>query len=649
MAAYAQYNGCGYPTANQYLSAGGALSTLHPISQSSVTAKTPAHPPASISPPSNGHDSNVSSAGGADQHSGTLTPDPASQPSNHGTPSAAGSSGSASGSIDSSSLGPYATCPTAGAMAGIPQPQQHPLASSAACCDNGRPVMTDPMTGQTVCSCQYDPTRLALSSYARMQSAAAVAASAGAQTPTVGVYGTPYPSNEQNPYPTISVDSGPFYSSLSTPYALKDGSCSGSEVTTWTSTGLPPSTGYYTYDPTFGAYGYGASYDLSSRRKNATRESTATLKAWLSEHKKNPYPTKGEKIMLAIITKMTLTQVSTWFANARRRLKKENKMTWEPKNRTEDDEEDALASDDEKQRHGEDISSVGCAERRRHIGVEYTSGAISVSIGNNAPVTANATTVTAAAMTVTTGAGVVDSGANGVGATIPTTATAASASATTNHHPHVGVAGAGASVGAVGAVQPSKDILDLMQLNRVPSPPTTIYQSYENIKNTAMPESFTSNGYNNFVKEEFLYKPNGRPRIWSLASTAAEDKPSPQFAMNSSTNSMQREWPASYVPPTYAPSSTMKHTSVVATISMQPTSPTLPSHGQRYGAQSSTVTPPQTPPNQMHTFAGTFIPGGGLHRANGDNVAYNGDKCEGLRIGYATTADSLYCKGQDCA
>lgn len=94
-------------------------------------------------------------------------------------------------------------------------------------------------------------------------------------------------------------------------------------------------------------YSYGASYDLAARRKNATRESTATLKAWLNEHKKNPYPTKGEKIMLAIITKMTLTQVSTWFANARRRLKKENKMTWEPKNRT-DDDDDALVSDDEK-------------------------------------------------------------------------------------------------------------------------------------------------------------------------------------------------------------------------------------------------------------------------------------------------------------
>ena len=54
---------------------------------------------------------------------------------------------------------------------------------------------------------------------------------------------------------------------------------------------------------------------MASRRKNATRESTATLKAWLNEHKKNPYPTKGEKIMLAIITKMTLTQVIRVFMN----------------------------------------------------------------------------------------------------------------------------------------------------------------------------------------------------------------------------------------------------------------------------------------------------------------------------------------------
>ena len=96
---------------------------------------------------------------------------------------------------------------------------------------------------------------------------------------------------------------------------------------------------------------------LDVRRKNATRESTSTLKAWLYEHIKNPYPTKGEKIMLAIITKMTLTQVSTWFANARRRLKKENKMQWSPNKRTEeregdddDDNDDNDNDDDDEER-----------------------------------------------------------------------------------------------------------------------------------------------------------------------------------------------------------------------------------------------------------------------------------------------------------
>ncbi|XP_005419384.1 iroquois-class homeodomain protein IRX-1 [Geospiza fortis] len=94
-------------------------------------------------------------------------------------------------------------------------------------------------------------------------------------------------------------------------------------------------------------YPYGQfQYGDPGRPKNATRESTSTLKAWLNEHRKNPYPTKGEKIMLAIITKMTLTQVSTWFANARRRLKKENKVTWGSRSK---DQEDAnlFGSDNE--------------------------------------------------------------------------------------------------------------------------------------------------------------------------------------------------------------------------------------------------------------------------------------------------------------
>uniref|UniRef100_A0A668RZF0 Homeobox domain-containing protein n=1 Tax=Oreochromis aureus TaxID=47969 RepID=A0A668RZF0_OREAU len=101
------------------------------------------------------------------------------------------------------------------------------------------------------------------------------------------------------------------------------------------SSGISGSLDYHPFGA-LGPYPYGD----PAYRKNATRDATATLKAWLNEHRKNPYPTKGEKIMLAIITKMTLTQVSTWFANARRRLKKENKMTWTPRNRSEDEEEE---------------------------------------------------------------------------------------------------------------------------------------------------------------------------------------------------------------------------------------------------------------------------------------------------------------------
>ncbi|XP_063778885.1 iroquois-class homeodomain protein IRX-2 [Pseudophryne corroboree] len=98
-------------------------------------------------------------------------------------------------------------------------------------------------------------------------------------------------------------------------------------------------TGAISYHP-YGSPAYPYQLNDPAYRKNATRDATATLKAWLQEHRKNPYPTKGEKIMLAIITKMTLTQVSTWFANARRRLKKENKMTWAPRNKSEDEDED---------------------------------------------------------------------------------------------------------------------------------------------------------------------------------------------------------------------------------------------------------------------------------------------------------------------
>uniref|UniRef100_F1KXE6 Iroquois-class homeodomain protein irx-1 n=1 Tax=Ascaris suum TaxID=6253 RepID=F1KXE6_ASCSU len=103
------------------------------------------------------------------------------------------------------------------------------------------------------------------------------------------------------------------------------------------------------FDASLGYHPYAGGLD-GARRKNATRETTAPLKSWLNEHRKNPYPTKAEKIMLALLTKMTLTQVSTWFANARRRLKKENKMTWSPRNRPGDEEDDDLADIDASER-----------------------------------------------------------------------------------------------------------------------------------------------------------------------------------------------------------------------------------------------------------------------------------------------------------
>ncbi|XP_059524009.1 iroquois-class homeodomain protein IRX-3 [Myotis daubentonii] len=122
-----------------------------------------------------------------------------------------------------------------------------------------------------------------------------------------------------------------------------------------------PHAAFYPY----GQYQFGD----PSRPKNATRESTSTLKAWLNEHRKNPYPTKGEKIMLAIITKMTLTQVSTWFANARRRLKKENKMTWAPRSRT-DEEGNAYGSEREEDEEEDEEEGKRELEEEEELGGE---------------------------------------------------------------------------------------------------------------------------------------------------------------------------------------------------------------------------------------------------------------------------------------
>lgn len=102
--------------------------------------------------------------------------------------------------------------PGCGSATGVPSGAVSPGAQSQtsnaaaapiqSCCENGRPIMTDPVSGQTVCSCQYDSARLALSGYSRIPAGG------------VSVYGAPYPSTDQNPYPSIGVDSSAFYSPL---------------------------------------------------------------------------------------------------------------------------------------------------------------------------------------------------------------------------------------------------------------------------------------------------------------------------------------------------------------------------------------------------------------------------------------------------
>ncbi|XP_008568370.1 PREDICTED: iroquois-class homeodomain protein IRX-6 isoform X1 [Galeopterus variegatus] len=196
--------------------------------------------------------------------------------------------------------------------------------SSATCCESAPRSVSDVASGSTVA-----PTLCCAPCNSRLLGSARPELGAA-----LGIYGAPYAAaaaaQSYPGYLSYGPEPPALYGALNPQYEFKE--AAGSFTPSLAQPGA-----YYSYETTLGQYQYDryGSVELSGagRRKNATRETTSTLKAWLNEHRKNPYPTKGEKIMLAIITKMTLTQVSTWFANARRRLKKENKMTWAPKNK----------------------------------------------------------------------------------------------------------------------------------------------------------------------------------------------------------------------------------------------------------------------------------------------------------------------------
>ncbi|CAG5119740.1 unnamed protein product [Candidula unifasciata] len=218
-----------------------------------------------------------------------------------------------------------------------------PMPLGSALCEDGHPFVSDPITGRKMCTCSlglevtYDPR--SMMSDARKQGIAL--------SGTIGGL-------------SMGIDTSAFYPPLIRGIPVRH-----DRLPPYMTSGMPGQP--LNFDPALAAHPYGLLYagmDVNGGpiRKAATRETTGPLKIWLSEHKKNPYPTKAEKIMLAIITRMTLTQVSTWFANARRRLKKENKLyPADRENRDDDDDDDEVFSGS--QREGNTSQSGGSDKR----------------------------------------------------------------------------------------------------------------------------------------------------------------------------------------------------------------------------------------------------------------------------------------------
>ena len=59
---------------------------------------------------------------------------------------------------------------------------------------------------------------------------------------------------------------------------------------------------------------------LGKKRVRLSQQNTQILREWLLEHADNPFPTDSEKDMLCLRTGLTLSKLTTWFVNSRRRI-----------------------------------------------------------------------------------------------------------------------------------------------------------------------------------------------------------------------------------------------------------------------------------------------------------------------------------------
>ena len=60
---------------------------------------------------------------------------------------------------------------------------------------------------------------------------------------------------------------------------------------------------------------------IKKTRTSYAKSEINTMSTWLDNNPENPYPTRATKLKMSSASDLTLTQVSQWFANARRRNK----------------------------------------------------------------------------------------------------------------------------------------------------------------------------------------------------------------------------------------------------------------------------------------------------------------------------------------
>ncbi|KYN04226.1 Homeobox protein caupolican, partial [Cyphomyrmex costatus] len=126
--------------------------------------------------------------------------------------------------------------------------QGHPPPSAggptaARCCDTGRPIFTDPLTGQTVCSCQYE----LLGGYQRL---------GGLPTAALSMYSAPYAAAAAAAasegmaayFPSLGAEQAPFYTPTAAGLDLKENLGAGAAAA-W-----PYPSMYHPYDAAFANY-----------------------------------------------------------------------------------------------------------------------------------------------------------------------------------------------------------------------------------------------------------------------------------------------------------------------------------------------------------------------------------------------------------